>query len=215
MPRFSGAAALEILRARDADLPFIFVSGTIGEDAAVAAMRSGAHDYVMKGHLRRLVPAIRRELREAIVRREHRYGAAIVQHLAYYDQLTDLPNRALLYDRVSKELAAAQREKKPFALMILDLDGFKEVNDILGHGVGDTLLRQVGQRIQGALPANEGVSFGFAKLRPSGHRRLVEQQPIHPQFPHRGGEAFKIHRLDDVAIDAQFVTLNQVSLLFG
>jgi diguanylate cyclase (GGDEF)-like protein len=151
MPSFSGTAALEVLRARDADLPFIFVSGTIGEDAAVAAMRSGAHDYVMKGHLRRLLPAIRRELREAILRREHRYGAALVQHLAYYDQLTDLPNRALLYDRVSKELGAAQREKKPFALMILDLDGFKEVNDTLGHGVGDTLLRQVGQRIQGAL----------------------------------------------------------------
>jgi diguanylate cyclase (GGDEF)-like protein len=151
MPSFSGTAALEVLRARNADLPFIFVSGTIGEDAAVEAMRSGAHDYVMKGHLQRLVPAIRRELREAILRREHRYGAALVQHLAYYDALTDLPNRALLYDRLNKELAATQRENKPFALMILDLDGFKEVNDTLGHSVGDALLQQVGQRIQGAL----------------------------------------------------------------
>jgi diguanylate cyclase (GGDEF)-like protein len=151
MPKFSGTAALEVLRARDADLPFIFVSGTIGEDVAVGAMKSGAHDYVMKGNLRRLVPAIRRELREAVLRREHRSGAALVQHLAYYDSLTDLPNRALLYDRINKALATAQRENTPFALMILDLNGFKEVNDTLGHSVGDSLLQQVGRRIQGAL----------------------------------------------------------------
>jgi diguanylate cyclase (GGDEF)-like protein len=177
MPRFSGAAALELLRARDADLPFIFVSGTIGEDVAVGAMRAGAHDYVMKGHLQRLVPAIRRELREAILRREHRYGAAQVQHLAYYDALTDLPNRTLLYDRLRKELAAAQREKKPFALMILDLDGFKEVNDTLGHSVGDLLLQQVGQRIQGALREVDTVArLGgdeFALLLPEADANTV------------------------------------------
>jgi diguanylate cyclase len=158
MPSFSGTAALEVLRARDADLPFIFVSGTIGEDVAVGAMKSGAHDYVMKGNLRRLVPAIRRELREAVLRREHRSGAALVQHLAYYDSLTDLPNRALLYDRLNKELATAQRENKPFALMILDLNGFKEVNDTLGHSVGDSLLQQVGRRIQGTLRGVDTVA---------------------------------------------------------
>ena len=72
MPRFSGTTALRLLRARDADLPFIFVSGTIGEDAAVVAMKSGAHDYIMKGNLKRLVPAVDRELREAAVRRDRR-----------------------------------------------------------------------------------------------------------------------------------------------
>ena len=72
MPRFSGARALEMVKARDTDLPFIFVSGTIGEDTAVAAMKSGAHDYIMKGNLKRLLPAIDRELREAEERRERR-----------------------------------------------------------------------------------------------------------------------------------------------
>ena len=72
MPRFSGKAALEIIKASGFDLPFIYVSGTIGEDVAVEAMKSGAHDYVMKNNLTRLAPAVERELREARRRREHR-----------------------------------------------------------------------------------------------------------------------------------------------
>ncbi|MCI0623407.1 MAG: response regulator, partial [Acidobacteria bacterium] len=72
MPHFSGTAALRLVRERDSDLPFIFVSGTIGEDTAVAAMKDGAHDYIMKGNMRRLIPAIERELRDAETRRERR-----------------------------------------------------------------------------------------------------------------------------------------------
>ncbi len=73
MPAFSSSAALELLRrAGDADLPFIIVSGRIGEDTAVAAMKAGAHDYIMKDNLARLNSAIERELREAEVRRERR-----------------------------------------------------------------------------------------------------------------------------------------------
>src|SRR4026208_1343101 len=70
MPGFSGTKALALVRAEHPDLPFIFVSGTIGEDTAVAAMKTGAHDYIMKGNLKRLAPAVARELREAAVRRE-------------------------------------------------------------------------------------------------------------------------------------------------
>lgn len=72
MPHFSGTAALELLKQTGLDIPFIFVSGTIGEDTAVAAMKAGAHDYMMKGNLRRLVPAVERELREAEGRRERK-----------------------------------------------------------------------------------------------------------------------------------------------
>ena len=70
MPGFSGIDALKMVRARDRDVPFIFVSGAIGEDVAVAAMRAGAQDYVMKANLTRLALAIERELRETAVRRE-------------------------------------------------------------------------------------------------------------------------------------------------
>ena len=72
LPRFSGLAALNILKESGQDLPFIIVSGNIGEDIAVGAMKAGAHDYIIKGNLTRLVPAVERELREADVRREKR-----------------------------------------------------------------------------------------------------------------------------------------------
>lgn len=72
MPRFGGLEALKMLRESGQDLPFIIVSGKIGEDIAVGAMKAGAHDYILKGNLARLVPAIERELKDAENRRQRR-----------------------------------------------------------------------------------------------------------------------------------------------
>src|SRR5579859_4213686 len=72
MPRFNGLEALSVVKAHGLDLPFIIVSGHIADDTAVAAMKAGAHDYVMKDNLARLGPAVQRELREAEVRRQRR-----------------------------------------------------------------------------------------------------------------------------------------------
>ena len=72
MPLFSALAALKLLREKEPDLPFILVSGTVGEEVAVQAMRAGANDYVMKHSLLRLWPAIQRELADAETRRAHR-----------------------------------------------------------------------------------------------------------------------------------------------
>jgi diguanylate cyclase (GGDEF)-like protein/PAS domain S-box-containing protein len=82
MPRLSGMRALELVRQYDLDLPFIFVSGTIGENTAVKAMKSGAQDYVMKGNLSRLVPAVERELEEAKLRRERRQAEQRLRKLS-------------------------------------------------------------------------------------------------------------------------------------
>src|SRR5919112_5948907 len=80
MPAFSSAAALGLLRGKGfVDLPFIIVSGQIGEDAAVSAMKAGAHDYIMKDNLARLNSAIERELREAEVRRRRREAEAALR----------------------------------------------------------------------------------------------------------------------------------------
>ncbi len=151
MPRFSGTAALALLREYDGEMPFIFVSGTIGEDAAVAAMRTGAHDYIMKDHLKRLVPAVERELREAAGRLSRKQAEARLAHLAYHDGLTDLPNRVLLHDRLQQAMLGAQRAGEPFALMVLDLDGFKAINDSLGHHAGDCVLQEVAARLRAVL----------------------------------------------------------------
>src|SRR5579863_6903141 len=72
MPQFNGVLGLTMVRGRGFDTPFIFVSGTIGEDAAVAAMKEGANDYIMKGNTKRLLPAVEREMREASMRRERK-----------------------------------------------------------------------------------------------------------------------------------------------
>jgi PAS domain S-box-containing protein len=72
LPRFGGLAALKLLQEKGLDLPAIIVSGAIGEDVAVEAMKAGAYDYVMKGNLKRLIPAIEREIGEAIERQRRR-----------------------------------------------------------------------------------------------------------------------------------------------
>ncbi len=79
IPGFGGLEALELLKIRGLDLPFIIVSGQIGEDLAVRAMKAGAHDYIMKDRLARLIPAVERELREAEMRRERKRSRAALR----------------------------------------------------------------------------------------------------------------------------------------
>ena len=79
MPMFSAPQALGVLQASNIDLPFIIVSGTIGEETAVAALKAGAHDFLVKGNLARLVPAIQREIRDAKTRHAHRQATAVLR----------------------------------------------------------------------------------------------------------------------------------------
>src|SRR5713226_6045912 len=87
MPRFSGTDALKLVRATGSEAPFIFVSGTMGEDAAVAALKDGAQDYLVKTNLKRLVPAVQRELREAEERRERKRLEQHVQQLQKFEAI--------------------------------------------------------------------------------------------------------------------------------
>lgn len=82
MPRFSGLAALSLMKELELEVPFIIVSGTIGEALAVEAMRAGAHDYLMKDNLARLIPAIERELHEAKIREERRQREQEIEAIA-------------------------------------------------------------------------------------------------------------------------------------
>jgi diguanylate cyclase (GGDEF)-like protein len=87
-----------------------------------------------------------------------RHQAEVNEHQALHDALTDLPNRTLFHDRVGQALAVARREHLPAAVMIMDLDRFKEVNDTLGHASGDELLEQAGVRLRAALRESDTVA---------------------------------------------------------
>ncbi len=151
LPHFNGLAALKLFKELGGDIPFIIVSGSIDEAIAVEAMRTGAHDYIMKGNTARLIPAIERELREARIRQERRQADETIRRLAYTDTLTGLPNRIRFRELVQEAIVAGQREQFHVALLLMDLDNFKDVNDTLGHDRGDILLQQVGLRLRSAL----------------------------------------------------------------
>ena len=142
LPEFGSEAAIRQVKEAGHDLPIIIVSGSIGEEVAVAAMKSGAHDYIMKDNLSRLVPAVERELREAQNRRQHLAAQITIEHLAYHDVLTGLYNRAEFERRLTQALKNASADRQ-YALFYLDLDQFKIVNDTCGHLAGDEMLKQV------------------------------------------------------------------------
>ncbi|MBP2662702.1 MAG: diguanylate cyclase with sensor [Firmicutes bacterium] len=155
LPNFSGLAALELLKESSQDIPFIIVSGAIGEDVAVAAMKAGAHDYILKGNLTRLVPAINRELQEASVRRERRKLEKRLTYLSIHDPLTGLYNRT----QFSLELVRLQQPQfAPVGIIVGDLDGLKLINDTWGHQSGDSLLKAVATILKECCPADATVN---------------------------------------------------------
>ncbi len=158
MPGFDSHEALALAQQNDPNIPFILVSGSIGEEVAVDAMKAGAHDYVMKANLARLLPAIDRELREAANRRAHQVAEATIRHMAYHDSLTELHNRAEFERRLDAAVETARLEGETHVLLYLDLDQFKLVNDSSGHLAGDELLRRLARRLQRGIRESDTLA---------------------------------------------------------
>jgi diguanylate cyclase (GGDEF)-like protein len=155
MPQFSAIEALKLLKEKALDLPFIIVSGKIGEDTAVAAMKAGAHDYLLKGKLARLIPAIERELREAAVRLAHKQAQERLRYLAFYDDLTGLPNRTLFLDHLKQSI---ETNDSLFGVLLLSLARFRIIKYSLGHALADRLLIAVGKLLESCLEEGEIVA---------------------------------------------------------
>lgn len=89
---------------------------------------------------------------------ERESAAQRIEHLAYHDTLTGLPNRTLLTDRVSRALTRVRRTGEAGAILFLDLDKFKRINDSLGHSIGDELLKEIARRLQGTLREEDTIA---------------------------------------------------------
>lgn len=158
IPGLSSEAVLDMVKSSGVDLPFIIVSGSIGEDIAVAAMKTGAHDYIMKDNLARLVPAIERELREHETRQAHRRAQEVIHHLAYHDALTGLTNRHEFETRINDLLTNPAHINTENVLLYIDLDQFKIINDTCGHVAGDELLKQLATLLSSTIRKMDTLS---------------------------------------------------------
>ncbi|CAN2042426.1 hypothetical protein GMMP15_810012 [Candidatus Magnetomoraceae bacterium gMMP-15] len=125
MPYFSAPGALELLKKKKLDMPFIIVSGTIGEETAVTAMKSGAHDYIMKGNMARLIPAIDRELREAEVRKKRRKAEEelIAAHQRLMDIIEFLPDATFVINKNNRVVAWNKAIEEMTGVLKMDIMG--------------------------------------------------------------------------------------------
>jgi len=155
-PQFDALRALKLMQDAGLEIPFVIVSGAVGDDLAVAAVRQGAMDYVLKDRLGRLGTAVKNAIEQSELRRRQRLAQAALEHHALHDSLTNLPNRLMLREELDRMIAG--RGRSALSLLLLDIDNFKEINDSFGHQVGDVLLRQIGPRLRERLEVGNMIA---------------------------------------------------------
>ena len=133
--------------------PIILLTGQGGRDVDVEAMKAGAADYLCKGEIN--AHLLERSIRYALERNQAKEQ---ILHIAYYDSLTNLPNRVLFQDRLKQVIELSHRHKRTSALLFLDLDNFKRINDSLGHRIGDILLNEVSKRLTRCIRRSDSIS---------------------------------------------------------
>jgi diguanylate cyclase (GGDEF)-like protein len=140
-------------------VPIVLLTGTDDETLAVKALKQGAQDYLFKGQVDSslLVRSIKYAIERQHLLLEMEKARELEQHLAYHDVLTSLPNRLLFYDRLQQALAHAKRYSGLLAIMFIDLDGFKQINDSKGHAVGDKLLQNVAMRLKQLMRESDTI----------------------------------------------------------
>jgi diguanylate cyclase (GGDEF)-like protein len=159
LPQFDAQQALEHLNQRGLDVPFIIVSGCIGEERAVECMKSGATDYLLKDRLTRLGQAVKKGLEERLLRNDRQRVEEQLAHNAFHDTLTGLPNRVLFLDRAQRCFHQMERRGGyMFAVLSVDLDGFQTINASFGQPAGDKVLIEIAERLVQKVRSGDTVA---------------------------------------------------------
>jgi two-component system cell cycle response regulator len=158
MPGMDGFQVMEALKPMETDyLPVLAVTGEAGHK--LRALQAGAKDFVSKPFdWDEVLMRVHNMLEVRLLHDEAREHAKLLESLALQDPLTGLANRRLLPERVWMAIAHARRNKSEMAVVYLDLDGFKEVNDTFGHAAGDLLLKMVAARLLAAVREEDTVA---------------------------------------------------------
>jgi len=159
MPGMDGFQVMEGLKEIEADgyLPVLAVTAQTG--LKLRALAAGAKDFIAKPfELVETQTRIRNLLEVRLLYKQLEQYSRALESMAMHDALTGLPNRRLLSDRLALSIAHAHRNKSAMAVMYLDLDGFKQINDSLGHDAGDMLLKMVADRLVAAVRQEDTVA---------------------------------------------------------
>jgi diguanylate cyclase len=181
MGGMSGLELVPQVHSISADTVVVMISGDNEIETAIQAMRAGAFDYIAKPLVvQHVEAAVERALNHSsLLKEKRRYKeqleillqqrTAEVDRLAYYDTITQLPNRALFEDRLAQAVAVAKSESQRFGVLFISFDQFKKVNDTLGHEAGDYLLCEFAKRLKSCVGETDTVArFGtdeFAVLQ--------------------------------------------------
>ncbi|HEY0726883.1 MAG TPA: diguanylate cyclase, partial [Pyrinomonadaceae bacterium] len=181
MGRISGLELVPRVHSLSPDTVVVMISGNQDIEFAIQALRVGAFDYITKPiDLRHVEASVERALKHSeLLKEKRRYKeqleellqkrTAQVDWLAYYDTVTQLPNRALFEDRLTQACSIAKSNGQSLGVLFISLDQFKKVNDSLGHGPGDGLLREFAERLKSCISKSDTVArFGndeFALLK--------------------------------------------------
>jgi diguanylate cyclase (GGDEF)-like protein len=152
-PEWPGLSALTQARLSSPWLPIVVLADSEDEGIALRAVQNGSRAFLVKRELTThgLVAALGTALECQRMIQQLHSARDRAQHLATHDQLTELPNRSLFADRLGQACYAAHRARRSLAVLFIDLDNFKSINDSLGHAVGDGLLRSIARRIAACL----------------------------------------------------------------
>ncbi len=160
LPDAQGLESLNLLQTTVPNVPIIVLTGVDDEKLALESVQAGAQDYLVKGQID--WHTLRRTILNAIERHrlvvELRVDRQRVHYLATHDVLTSLPNRHHYYDILARAVVHAERYERTLAVFLLDLNGFKKINDSLGHAAGDQLLTSVASRLKRCTRRSDTVA---------------------------------------------------------